>query len=89
MERVSLRISGSVQGVFYRFFVQKLAHELDVVGWAQNNSDGSVAVVAEGPRVALEQLVDQCRQGSDMASVDDIVVEWSDTVEGFSDFEIK
>lgn len=49
-------VRGRVQGVGYRYFVLRHAEELGLAGFARNQADGSVEVVAEGPEAALEKL---------------------------------
>lgn len=48
---------GQVQGVGFRWFVQREAARLGLDGWVANQYDGSVEVVAEGPETALSELV--------------------------------
>src|SRR5690606_18973187 len=45
MERLSLRIRGRVQGVFYRAETQATASRLGLAGWVRNREDGSVELV--------------------------------------------
>ena len=61
--RCHLRITGYVQGVFYRGSAVDEAQRLEVTGWVRNSADGSVELVAEGPRGSLERLVAWCREG--------------------------
>ena len=50
------RVTGRVQGVFFRASAQRRAQGLGVVGYARNLADGSVEVLAIGPPAALEEL---------------------------------
>jgi acylphosphatase len=50
-------VAGHVQGVGYRWFVQRLASEAGLAGWARNLPDGRVEVVAEGPEDAVRALI--------------------------------
>jgi acylphosphatase len=70
-ERGRLRavVRGLVQGVGFRWFVQREAGRLGLVGWTSNLDDGSVEVVAEGATRSLEALVRQLRAGPPGASV--------------------
>jgi acylphosphatase len=63
MPSIQIRISGKVQGVFYRAFVREHAIALRLKGWAENLPDGSVLVMAEGPDEDLDRLVHACRTG--------------------------
>jgi acylphosphatase len=67
--RLLASVQGSVQGVGFRWFVQREAARLGLVGWVMNRRDGSVEVVAEGPEEALEQLVERLRAGPSGAAV--------------------
>jgi len=84
-----LKVKGRVQGVFYRSEAQAEALKLGLKGYAQNNSDGSVTVVAVGEEAALLQLIDWCKEGPDSARVDDVEVTFEKPQEDFSGFEIS
>jgi acylphosphatase len=56
-QRLVAIVRGMVQGVGYRWFVQREAARLGLEGWVANEADGSVEVVAEGPEPALGELV--------------------------------
>jgi acylphosphatase len=61
--RAHLVIEGRVQGVFFRDSTRREAAVLGLKGWVKNRFDGSVEVVAEGPRDKVEQLVQWCHHG--------------------------
>jgi acylphosphatase len=67
--RIRVVVEGRVQGVFYRDSCRREAQRLGVSGWVRNRADGSVEVVAEGPRERVEDLLTWCRQGPPRASV--------------------
>jgi len=71
--RVRIRVSGRVQGVWFRGWAQARALDLDLLGFARNLADGSVEIVAQGPRYAVDALLDACRKGPPSARVDQIV----------------
>lgn len=62
-------ISGSVQGVGFRYFVGRTARELGVTGWARNLADGRVEVHANGTEHQLNQLEGLLREGPPRAEV--------------------
>ena len=67
-------VTGRVQGVFYRDSCQQMARRLGVKGSVRNRSDGSVEVVAEGERDAVEQLLAWCREGPPRAIVTAVAI---------------
>ena len=62
-------VRGRVQGVGYRYFVQREADALGVTGFVRNLPDGSVEVVAEGGEQAMAQLEARLREGPSFAHV--------------------
>jgi acylphosphatase len=72
--RCRLTVSGRVQGVFFRDSCRTMAVALGVTGWVRNLPDGSVQVVAEGDRAAVDRLVEWCREGPPRANVTGVVV---------------
>src|SRR5438270_10172756 len=65
-------VRGRVQGVGFRWFVEREAHIVGVSGWVPNNSDGSVEVLAQGTREQLLGLRSRLREGPRAARVDDV-----------------
>lgn len=76
--------------VMFRDFSQRKARKLGLAGFAHNEADGSVTVVAEGPREALETYVSKyLKKGSILSRVDNVVVEWGEPSNEFTDFKIR
>ncbi len=71
---VRLRITGRVQGVGYRAFVEMQAEMLDLDGWVRNRRDGSVEAVAAGSADKIERLIAECREGPPASLVTDVNV---------------
>jgi acylphosphatase len=69
---VRLRVTGRVQGMGFRWFVQQEARELGLAGRVKNLPDGSVEVVARGKPSALARLRDRLREGPPGARVQKI-----------------
>ena len=88
-QRVSLRIRGKVQGVWYRNSAREEARRLALLGFVQNCPDGSVEVVAEGKRPSLERLVAWCHQGPPAAQVNLVDSEWLPATGEFEAFDIR
>ncbi len=82
-------VSGRVQGVWYRASTQNKAQALGLRGWVRNLTDGRVELVAEGDKQDLQQLIDWCWQGPELAQVRDIDMEWFDATNEFSVFSTK
>ncbi len=82
-------VSGSVQGVNFRTFTLKRATELGLDGYVRNLPDGSVEFVAEGPRDALERLLDAVHIGPWMAVVENVDSQWQLPTGEFRRFEIR
>lgn len=86
---VHLKLSGRVQGVYYRASALQQAAGLGLTGWVRNCDDGSVEIVAEGPRVKLEELIAWCRVGPPGARVSQVEVRWQKADNRFYGFSIK
>ncbi len=87
--RLQAFVSGVVQGVGYRYFAMNAAHMLGVTGWVRNRIDGSVMVVAEGPREELEKLLKELRRGPHSGRVDKVNVSWFPYQGDFDRFEVR
>jgi len=70
--RIHAFVSGKVQGVWYRASTQQIALELGLTGWVRNLTDGRVEIIAEGNEDKLNELVDWCWKGPELAAVTDI-----------------
>ena len=65
-------VRGRVQGVGFRWFVEREAHILSIAGWVRNNSDGAVEVLAQGTRDQLSALRSRLQEGPRAARVDQV-----------------
>lgn len=88
-EELHAYVYGQVQGVGFRYFVIQKAQALGLRGYARNESDGSVEVLAQGPRPALERLLALLRQGPSAAYVRDVRVTWNTPGEYMSGFHVR
>jgi acylphosphatase len=70
MKRVLMVVEGRVQGVGYRYFVQRQANLLGVSGYVRNLFDGRVEIEAEANSTPLTQFTDACKRGPEMARVE-------------------
>lgn len=88
-ERLRAVIRGTVQGVGYRWFVQRTAARLELVGWVANRADRSVEVVAEGPTRDIEELIRSLRDGPPSSAVSAVEVQRGPAVGGLGPFAIR
>ena len=72
---IKVRISGQVQGVFFRVWAKEKADNLGVMGWIRNRLDGDVEGLFVGPEDAVDALVAVCREGPKPALIDEIKIE--------------
>jgi acylphosphatase len=70
MLTLSVRVTGRVQGVWYRGWAQAEATRLGLSGWVRNRSDGSVAALLHGPEDGVRAMVERMREGPPAARVD-------------------
>ena len=89
MARLQAFVSGAVQGVGYRYFAMNAAHELGVTGWVRNLWDGSVEVVAEGPRRALASFEVFLHEGPPSAQVTHVEITYSVATGEFVGFHVR
>lgn len=87
-EEIHCRIEGRVQMVMYRDFAQRKARSLELVGWVKNLDDGTVEVVAQGTPDALKSYIEKLHEGSILARVDSVAVDWRAPSGHFDDFII-
>lgn len=83
-----IRVTGKVQGVFYRASTQEKSKELNVTGWCKNLDNGDVQIHAEGKQVDLQALLLWCKLGPPKAVVDS--VHYTEVqLEHYSEFTIE
>ena len=82
-----LRIEGLVQGVGFRYFMQRRARSLGVTGWVRNRADGSVEAVVQGSTDTIAAIIALARRGPPSARVTDVRI--SDTEGRFEEFDLR
>ena len=70
--RLRIRVRGGVQGVGFRYFTRRKAHELGLVGYVRNQPDGGVEIEAEGPQDRLSDLLKAVKAGPPGARVQNV-----------------
>lgn len=83
-----IMISGLVQGVGFRPFVYRIAHENGIFGWVENNIRG-VIIEGEGPTADLEQFIDDLEKKAPPASAIDQMTVKEISPNGYVDFSIR
>ena len=89
VKAVDVRVSGSVQGVYYRASARREGALLGLRGWVTNLIDGSVALHLQGDPAAVDRMLDWCRVGTPAASVSRIEVGDAPPDESLDGFEVR
>ncbi|MGB0748747.1 MAG: acylphosphatase [Magnetospiraceae bacterium] len=74
-KQVRVRITGRVQGVWFRAWTVEQARALGLTGWVRNRQEGSVEAVFTGPLDAVDAMIDRCAEGPPAARVRGVAVE--------------
>jgi acylphosphatase len=83
-----IRIYGRVQNIGFRYSARQTALKYEINGYAKNEPDGSVTIVAEGEEDMLDKFVEWCRNGPSWARVDQVLAN-EEPVMNYKFFEIK
>jgi len=67
---VRVRVTGRVQGVWFRGWTAEQARARGLAGWVRNEPDGSVAALLSGPEETVREMVAALRGGPPLARVD-------------------
>jgi acylphosphatase len=73
MQHLKIRVTGKVQGVYFRDTARKEAENLGITGFARNEPDGTVFIEAEGSDEAVKKFLDWCHKGSREAMVEEVI----------------
>jgi acylphosphatase len=87
-KHISIKVTGRVQGVFFRASTKSKAEELGIHGIVRNEDDGSVHIEAEGDSEILKKFISWCHQGPPNAQVADCVVKDGE-IKNFTRFSIQ
>ncbi|HEX7757790.1 MAG TPA: acylphosphatase [Niabella sp.] len=74
MKTKKIRITGKVQGVFFRRSAKEQADIMGIMGSAENMSDGSVVIYVVGDEVPLQRFIDWCQKGPEGAVVENVEI---------------
>ncbi|WP_434620602.1 acylphosphatase [Arthrobacter sp. A5] len=84
--RLTVLVSGVVQGVGFRYLTARRAEELELTGTATNRNDGSVEIIAEGPQSAAAELLAWLRSEGPPGKVEDVASSISPASGSFRSF---
>ncbi len=87
--RIRLRVHGRVQGVGFRYFVEREALRAGLCGWVRNLPDGSVEVEADGERTLLAEFAAAVRRGPSLSRVTGVDDTWSETTSPHAAFRVR
>lgn len=88
MKRVNIKLSGKVQGVFFRDFARKEAEKRGITGFVKNLQDGTVEIVAEGEEDKLSIFIRECKRGPLLAFVKKAEITEGKSTGEYEDFKI-
>lgn len=89
MIQYEIKVTGRVQGVWYRKFAEEKANELGIKGWVKNTADGGVLLMAQGEEIELETFIDWLRIGPPLARVNKITKAKMNLLSKFDNFTIQ
>jgi acylphosphatase len=87
--RAEITVNGLVQGVGFRYYILRQAQSLGLKGFVKNLFTGEVHTLAEGERGIIEEIIKLIKTGPSHAQVKNCRVEWSDSTDEFTTFEIR
>ena len=89
MKTVTMKVTGLVQGVGFRWTTQMIAQELGITGTVKNNPDGSVSIVAQGEELPLEHFIKKIKASPSVAGhVDHVDLNTISNEEKFTRFSV-
>ena len=87
-KQLHVLVEGVVQGVGFRYFVEKNAIRLSLTGFTRNLYDGRVEVLAEGEESVLKQFLEIIKQGPSFSRVEKTDTEWKEVSGKYTSFNI-
>lgn len=89
MKTITMKVTGLVQGVGFRWTTQMIAQELGITGTVKNNPDGSVSIVAQGEELPLEHFIKKIKASPSVAGhVDHVDLNTISNAEKFTRFSV-
>jgi len=82
-------LSGRVQGVGFRYFIESIAGKHDIKGYVRNTFGNKVEIMCQGEEEDLKQFIDEAKKGPSFSAVTDIKIEEIKDSKKFNIFQIK
>ena len=82
-------LSGRVQGVGFRYFVESIAGKYDICGYVRNTYNNQVEIICQGEDEDIKNFIDEVKKGPTFSAVTDIKINEIDNSKKYSIFEIK
>lgn len=89
MLRYHIIVSGTVQGVGFRYFTLYKASALNITGWVRNMSNGMVEINAQADKDTLSTFISMIRKGNGFSSVEDLSIKEIPVVTNEAKFKVK
>ncbi|MCB0395239.1 MAG: acylphosphatase [Flavobacteriales bacterium] len=89
VKHISIRVSGKVQGVYYRKSAQHEAQKLGIAGFVRNEAGGDVWIEAQGEESLIDAFIKWCGKGPENARVDNLAIEEHPVSQSYATFEIR
>ena len=87
MKHINIKVTGKVQGVFFRVSTKAVADQMGIKGVVKNEKDGSVYIEAEGDETLLSMFLEWCNEGPEKAVVENVAVEDGE-LKNYRNFEV-
>lgn len=87
MKALHLKLYGRVQGIGFRYFAEEIAEQMQLKGWARNNSDKSFECLLQGEEEKVEKAGEAVKKGPVRAKIEKVEEEWIEAEE-FKEFKI-
>ncbi len=81
-------VSGKVQCVGYRDFVEQYAKEHALYGWIKNHENGAVEIVLQGTPDELKACIEVLNQGSSLSRVENMAIDWRSPEKPLNEFQV-
>jgi len=82
-------LSGRVQGVGFRYFVESIAGKYDICGYVRNTYNNQVEIICQGEDEDIKNFIDEIKKGPTFSAVTDIRIDEIENSKKYSIFEIK